>query len=502
MSKSKLIILIVIILSIAIGILAGFYFYTNKTTTDISPTPNDKAIFGGIGGVRTDLPTDDTNNIENATSSETDRPLATTSPKTNPLRMIASGPIAGADFVIRDIIATSSLLISTSSKTTTIGTTTVKTKSLVKSVKPKIIGKEEKIRYIERGMGKVYETSSSTLAVTRITNSTYTRITESFFDKTGDNLLLRGLVGGSDVIQTKLGTTLFESPTSTSMSLKLKDLPYNLLSTVLSPEKDYFASYIEQKGVGSSINISRLDGTGVSNIYKSPFREWLLSWPSKDTVVLNTKPSAYSAGFAYFINTKTKAFKRITGGQSGLTTLMSPDGLNVLIGESIEGSVKLSVLNLKNQVYKDIYARTLPEKCVWSKLEKNVIFCAAGESIIYAPYPDAWYQGLVFFDDNIWKINIETQENKIIAVIRDYTRDGLDATNLLLSKNEDYLMFTNKKDLSLWGLEIPKPQKIATSTTSTKTQKTSQATTTKATSTPSTPKTTQPTSTSTTKFIN
>ena len=484
MSKSKLTIFIVIIISIAIGLLAGFYFYTKKTNTVSAPTPSDKTIFGGIGGVRTDLPTDNTNNIPtDNTGSGTDSPLATSTPKSSPLRMIASGPIAGADFVIRDILATSSLP-NLQNQTTNKGTSTkTSTKTTIKVVKPKVLGQEEKIRYIERGKGMVYETASSTPAVSRITNSTYTRITESFFDKTGDNLLLRGLVGSSDTIQTVLGKTLFETPTSTTMSLQVSPLPYNLLSVTLSPTKDSFASYIEQKGVGSSINISRLDGTGVFNIYKSPFREWLLSWPSADTVILNTKPSTYSAGFAYSINTKTKAFKRITGGQNGLTTLVSPDGLNVLVGESIDGSMKLSVLNLKTQSYKDIYERTLPEKCVWSKLEKNTIFCAASESIVYAPYPDAWYQGLVFFDDNIWKINTETQENKVIAVVKDYVKDGLDATNLILSKNEDYMLFTNKKDLSLWGLEIPKPQN-ATSTTannSTKTQKTNTATSTKTT---------------------
>ncbi len=397
--------------------------------------------------------------------------------------MITSGPISGADFVIRDIIATSSPLTtqttppstptntSTSSVSTTSSTKTSSTKKTT-IVKPKILGQEENIRYIERGTGRVYEAQSSTTAVERITNSTYTRLNESFFDKKGENILLRGLLGNSDNIQTRLGTVLFETPTSTSMSLVTKDLPYNLLSLTMSPEKDSFAYYIEQKGVGSSVNISRLDGTGIINLYKSPFREWLLSWPNKDTLILNTKPSFYSEGFAYSINTKTKAFKRITGGQLGLTTLVSPDGQNVLIGESIDGSTKLSVLNIKTNSIKDIFIRTLPEKCVWSLLEKDTIFCAASESIVYAPYPDAWYQGLVFFNDNIWKININTQENNLLCVVKDTIKDGVDATNLILNKNEDYLLFTNKKDLSLWGLQIEKPQKVTPTAASVKNSKT------------------------------
>ena len=457
MSKTKLTISIVIILSIALGILSGIYFYTRKSTSGIQATSGDNSIFGGVGGVRKDMPVDNTNNVSG--DNNLNRPTSTPTINVPLLRMIASGPIAGADFVIRDIIATSSQ---------NIATTSTSSKKVKPSSKPKILGQESKIRYIERGTGRIYETSSSSPIISRITNSTYTRLYEAFFDKKGDNVLIRGLMDDSETIQTRLGTTVLDTPTSTEMSLKTKELTPNLLSLTLSPEKDYFASYIQQKGVGSSINIARLDGTGLFNVYKSPYREWLLSWPTTNTLILNTKPSAFAAGFAYSINTKTKAFQRITGGQPGLTTLVSPDGQNVLIGQTIEGSMKLGILNIKTNTYKDLYTRTLPEKCVWSKLEKNTIFCAASESIVYAPYPDAWYQGLVFFDDNIWKINTETQENKILSVVRDFAKNGLDATNLSVDANEDYLVFINKKDLSLWGLQIFKPQKtVATSTTST-----------------------------------
>lgn len=473
MSKTKLTIIIVIILSVGLGVVSGIYFYTKQSSAPIIPTtPSNKTIFGGIGGVRTDLPKDETNSTQNQETDTIDKPTSTSTPKTPPLRLIASGPISGADFVTRDVVATGTpIIVSTSTKV-------LKTKIS----KPKVLKQEEKIRYIERGTGHIYEASSSTIPTERITNSTQTRINETFFDKKGENILMRGLLGNSDNIQTRLGTTIFETPTSTSMSLKTKDLPYNMISVVLSPEKDYFAYYTEQKNVGSFINISRLDGTGVFSVYKSPFREWLLSWPNKDTLVLNTKPSKYSEGFAYSINIKSKAFKRITGGQKGLTTLVSPDGLNVLVGESTEGSMKLSVLNLKTQASKDIYIRTLPEKCVWSTLEKNTLFCAASESIVYAPYPDAWYQGLVFFDDNIWKINTETQENKLVYVIKDFIKEGIDATNIILNKNEDYLMFTNKKDLSLWGLQIEKPQKeipVSITKSSSKTSTSTKATSTK-----------------------
>lgn len=467
MSKTKFFTIIILIISLAIGIILGIYFYTQKSTNTTLTENTDKNIFGGIGGVRTDLPKDNTNSTQNQ-EPETSKPISTSTPQTPPLRIIHSSPVSGFTFIIKDIYSTSSTAVVAGNKNT--GTKQI--------IKPKVIGQEEKIRFIERGTGYIYDTASSSLKNTRISNTTQTRILESFFDLKGENIILRGILKNSDIIETKLATLFYQSGTSTDLSLKTKDLDYNILFPAISPEKDSMVYYTETKGVESIIKTSKLDGSGAVQIYKSPFREWLLSWPNKDIVVLNTKPSAYSNGFVYTINPKTKVFKRIAGERPGLTSLMSPDGLKILIGESIEGSTKLSVLDLKSNTYKDVFLRTLPEKCTWSKVEKNILYCAASESIIYAPYPDAWYQGLVFFEDNIWKINVETQENKLLVVTKDFIKSGLDIINMTLSKKEDYIIFSNKKDLSLWGFEIPKPKTEAAMSSIKKETATSTATST------------------------
>ncbi|MEI6553086.1 MAG: hypothetical protein WCO09_00800, partial [bacterium] len=113
MSKSKLIVSIIIVLSIGLGILSGVYFYTKRTTQTNQTAQNDKTIFGGVGGVRKDLPTDNTNNITNQ-EPVIEKPISTSTPKVDPLRMITSGPISGADFVIRNIKANTSTSTPTS----------------------------------------------------------------------------------------------------------------------------------------------------------------------------------------------------------------------------------------------------------------------------------------------------------------------------------------------------------------------------------------------------
>ncbi len=66
----------------------------------------------------------------------------------------------------------------------------------------------------------------------------------------------------------------------------------------------------------------------------------------------------------------------------------------------------------------------------------------------------SWYQGKVFFSDSIETINTKTLESKTVLDLQSESGGAIDATNLKLSSDENYLLFMNKRDLSLWGLRI------------------------------------------------
>jgi hypothetical protein len=70
-------------------------------------------------------------------------------------------------------------------------------------------------------------------------------------------------------------------------------------------------------------------------------------------------------------------------------------------------------------------------------------------------YPDDWYRGEVSFSDQIWKINLnDGSTNMLIDPILIPDGEDIDATNLALDANEDYLFFINKKDSFLWELGL------------------------------------------------
>ena len=155
-----------------------------------------------------------------------------------------------------------------------------------------------------------------------------------------------------------------------------------------------------------------------------------------------------------------------------MTTLVSPDLTEALIGTSGDGSnIYLDSNLIKNNTTINLSLQTLPEKCVWSHTEKSTVYCAVPETIPEGIYPDNWYQGLVTFTDNLWKINTSTGISKVVVLFDRGYNKSFDAINLQLSSDDSYLTFTNKSDLILWGYRLKYP--ITARSTSTSTQATS-----------------------------
>ena len=80
-----------------------------------------------------------------------------------------------------------------------------------------------------------------------------------------------------------------------------------------------------------------------------------------------------------------------------------------------------------------------------------MLYCALPINISSSNQPDDWYQGVASFDDGIWSKNITTGESKSIL-----SRFGADIMNIFISDDENYLIFTNKNDGTLWSLKLKK----------------------------------------------
>jgi hypothetical protein len=227
-------------------------------------------------------------------------------------------------------------------------------------------------------------------------------------------------------------------------------LPENSTDISISPDT-LKIFYLFNSGNGAVGVTSGLSDSKKSQIFDSPFTEWLSFWPNKNMITLTTKPSANVPGYMYAVNPDKKDFNKILGNINGLTTLTSPNGKLVLYGNN---NLSLNIYNIDTREVNPLGLRTLPEKCVWGKAS-DAIYCAVPKFIDAKEYPDAWYMGETSFSDEIWKIYIANGNATIISdMVSINGTENIDGIKLALDENENYLFFVNKKDSYLWKLGL------------------------------------------------
>ena len=199
---------------------------------------------------------------------------------------------------------------------------------------------------------------------------------------------------------------------------------------------------------------ARPDNTAVKNIYTTPVADFEIAWPTTNTISLKTKSSAYASSFFYILNPATGALTRILAEKEGLDILWSPGGTHALVMETAQEGTRVSlyVLTMKDSKLTTLPFITLPEKCVWSAVQKPLtLYCVVPKSIPAGTnLPDEWWQGTTSFNDSLERIIIDDgiQKQQLLPA------HEFDGFNLFLAKDDAFLFFTNKKDGILWGLRL------------------------------------------------
>lgn len=311
------------------------------------------------------------------------------------------------------------------------------------------------LRYIERATGHISDADLVSGKVTRISNTTIPKIYESVFLNSGKNVILRYLADDEETIITYSGS--IKNGSSTTATLQGTFLDQNIDSLSISPdEKKIFL--LENSGSGATAYTINIDGTKRASAWNSPVGEWLTNWPTASNVVLTTKPSSSVDGFMYSLDLKTGLTKKILGGIRGLTGSVDPSNSYILYSDAF---TTLSIKNLKTGTDTKLPIETLGDKCVWSKKEKGIAYCAVATVMPVGTFPDDWYKGLISLNDAIYRVDAVSGRSSLISDLTKDYKTNIDVINPALSSKEDYLVFMNNKDLTLWSLKLPQ---IATST--------------------------------------
>jgi len=346
------------------------------------------------------------------------------------LRQISFEPISGYTFY-------------STTSTSTIASTNPDGSEL----KQEILATSTVVRFQERATGHIYDVFEFLRAPQKISNQTETKIYNSIFTNNKNQFLMQTLNSNNEQIITTYSNLVFS--TTTEITLTKSDISSSISDFIFNTNKLVYS--VKQNGF-STIYTSNPDRTNEKLVLTLPFNEFFIDTINQNEVLINTKATHIAPGYAYILNLNTGLFTKILGNINGLLVKVSPDKKYYLYSRSEQTRPSMRILETPSQTVRLLTIDTLPEKCVFSKKDSSA-YCFGAPIYKSAKYPDDWYKGKIFNNDSLYKIDLNSGDTQVLY---SFTEDNLsfDAINPQITLNDQFILFQNKYDLTLWSLDI------------------------------------------------
>lgn len=200
------------------------------------------------------------------------------------------------------------------------------------------------------------------------------------------------------------------------------------------------------------IAIADLDGKNAKTVLQARLRGVDLAWISQNDIAVSTTPSGLAPNMLWLLNPVSGKLTSILSDIYGLTARWSPSGEQFLFSQTTaQGKdLSLSIANKNATSVKSVPAATLPEKCVFSRDEKSIV-CAIPQIMPDIVWPDDYYKKLYEAPEQIWRIDLVSGKKDLL---HEFNSSLFDAAELILSSNEDRLIFINRKNGELYSLML------------------------------------------------
>lgn len=269
----------------------------------------------------------------------------------------------------------------------------------------------------------------------------------------GGNAALMQYVDDSGVVKTVYLGFPAATTTSALQSTRIQFLPDNIVDIAGSPDGKSVV-YLIKTASGSDGYIAQSSGINSHKLFSLPLSQLLLSWPSQNTILVQTTSAAGITGMAFAVNATNGAATQLVTAP-GLTATGNFGFTNIIYQTSQNNSSASYTYNIKTALSTTLTPTVIPEKCAWSILSPTKAFCAAPLSYPAGNYLDLWHAGAGSAGDDVFSINTNSGISTLVVIPG--SADGGTATDILemaLSPDEHYLSYTTKGDRSLWGVSL------------------------------------------------
>ncbi len=310
-------------------------------------------------------------------------------------------------------------------------------------------GTRSVVRYVERSTGHIYEVGlpqieNEALEPIKLSNNTMPKVYEALFRNDGGAVLVRSIDNNADVVSNILLTITASSTAKVSAA----NLRGDVRATAIGSGNTLYFSDISTNTISST----DFNGGAVRTLLNSPFIDWQLS-SSGGTPVVFPKPSFNVPGSLYTLGANG-VLNKILGPFDALSALPDTSATWIFYTHKEGQFSKSGAINTRTKLSVPISPATFPEKCVWNNKKTGQIICAVPIDPIGSEEPDRWYKGITSFSDRIWSFDVNTEIAEIVLEPREEFGLYLDIINPKISADGKYLIFTNKRDMSLWAVRL------------------------------------------------
>jgi hypothetical protein len=248
-------------------------------------------------------------------------------------------------------------------------------------------------RFVMADNGHVFDlTLDSSGAIPKaVSNTTIPGVLRALWANNGKNAVMQYFDSG--IVKTLSMTFPNATTSSATLPVKIQFLPDGISDIAVSSDGKNL-TYILQTSSGVDGYTSKVDGTGSKQLFSLPLSEILISWPSSNVILAQTKSSAGVSGAVFSIDATS----------GGVTPLLFALGLTATANENFDhvvyqtadstsGTRTTFAHNIKNGSDTAVYFNPSPEECVWSRVSNTQLYCATPANAVSSDYLDQRHMG-------------------------------------------------------------------------------------------------------------